>query len=512
MKKWIVIIVVGAAAYTGFWWHCANDHRDRLVAHLEKWKAEHATSPFKFEYDAISIGGFPFYCNTLFHHPHVEFEHGSDSFRAELQGDIIVGARAWGDERFVEKKGEIRAFVKAHEQQLAFSGKTDLEIDFRNPIHNAKSFNVWLENLSVSRLYFNLNNGVLSIEANPGRSITSIDALTFDFKHQFDGENGSKISLEAVVEGMELNEPFIALSQLDPLNAEILQHVGKINWSLSLASHLPSREEIDAFIKSPSLATMPRITLDIPQATESSNIDRNKSSFHFSVAKAHDGQEKIHVDLKHNGEIKEGYAQIINPALEKIHNEPGKTMEDSLVNGLLEVILPRVTHRLPLKSALDVDFNGTYVKTDPSTYLSMTDDFKFSWNIDQWGGLDIDGKVKQKGPHFEGSSHIAANHFDGMINSLTSIYNAYFKRVIEIEKKFRKDKEVEPVSFELTKKQIETIRSFIKQFSTNPDKAGERFETTLSIEQDKVMIGNKNQEEAVALWQRFLKDMDEKAK
>lgn len=534
----IVIVILLALAYTGFWFYQANHLKELAISHLKQYE-EPNSQGYHYKVDQVTVEGYPFDYVIKLTKPRYEKANESDDnknkMRIALDGALKIGTDIFGKSYWVKHEGDLNYetnFKQEQPKKYILKGNMNLTADVNHPQY-AKAFMhpfhgfpqaFYKENPSFRELlneiktatYEDRGFGMYEVNDHAEKQLVGFSKGQLSWSHEPKGNENEKFVLnfdlkdfEASDNGKPLMDHFKQLMDLNTDMAVDIPYIlgsGKNNITMNFEAIFPNHFEIGKFFNYKDIDF--RLTqLDIKNLYGQTSI-----KFDLGMKENEKDRRNIHLGLSTESFItpegsKAIHRQFIDGIKLQVAAQPKDPENKVLVDLLkccedrLDEIIPDYTKLGKMQFLFDTDIKVKDVSANPLLEKVLVNDFNL---LMQPYGIKSNGFAENKNDQMSGKYIINWINYKEMIHDMI----AYYNRIHPILEKVAEDNQQPlPLGMIDSAKENEII-DFFKSIS-DPDS---REKTTIAITIDftdisNPKIGSNSWEQVKAAWDKLTADI-----
>lgn len=539
LSSLIILIVVLALLYTGFWFYQAHRVKALVVNHLNEYEKPDAQG-YHVKVDDVSVHGYPFNYEVQLSNPKYEKvqEPKSDvqqDFKIAVDGVIKIGTDIFGRSYWVKQEGDVNYIPKniddKDSKRYEVKGNLNLKVDVKHPQYvqafmhpffglpkvfyqENPTFQALLDELKMAS-YEDHDFGLYEIDGDT-KQLVGFSKGWVRWMHSPNGKEEEKFVFNFDLKDFEAAEngrPLIPhLKKLMDLNTDMAIDIpyilgsGKNNISLDFEAILPRNFDVWNFFN------YKNIVFELKKLEMDNLYGQTSAKFDFDLKENEKDNRNLHVNFKTESSITEKgseaiHKQFIDGLKLKVAAQPSDPDNKVLVD-LLKCCQDRLQDIIP-----------NYTKLGTMQFI-FDADVKVK-NISMTGALDkininaLDLLAKPYGIKSHGSADFLNNQASGKyeinwINYKEMIHDliAYYNRIYPIFEKFSEANK-QPISIGLINDtQEKEIADFFKSISN--DTSSENATITITIDftdMSNPKIGHNSVEQVKQAWDKLVADI-----
>lgn len=541
MKKlsgFIILIVVLALIYTGFWFYQANRVKKLVVYHLNEY-AKPNEKGYQVKVDKVSVQGYPLSYEVKLLNPRYEkvkeAPETEPSLKVAVDGAIKIGTDILGRNYWVKQEGDINygPIVEDHGiKKYSAQGNLKLKVGVRHPQYFQAFLHPFFglpkvfykENPTFQELMNELKMAsyedhdfrMYELDDHSKKQLLEFTKGRVQWQHEPTGKEEDKFvfnldlkDFEAVENGRLL---LPHLKKLMDLNTDMTVDVpyilnsGKNNIALDFEATLPQNFDLAKFFNYKNL------NLELKKLEMDNLYGHTVATFGVNLKETEKDSRTFHLGLNTESLVTQKgseaiHRQFIDSLKLKVAEQPSEPENKVLLDLLkccedsLQELIPNYTKLGKMKLNIDTDIKVKNISQNPS--------------LDKILVNHLDAIAEPYGIKSHGTAEFANNRPQGKyeiewINYKEMIHDAiaYYNRIHPIFEKISESNH-QPLAVGLIDPTKEKeIVDFFKSISNNPSNDDKTITVTIDFTDiSNIKIGHSSIEQVKEAWGKLIRDI-----
>lgn len=538
----IIIIVLLALIYTGFWFYQAHHVKELVVYHLNEY-AKPNEEGYHLKVEDVSVHGYPFNYEVKLTRPRYELaekEQGAEeNLRIALDGVLKIGTDIFGRKYWIKQEGDLNYIpndtADQNSKRYVVKGHPEFKVDvahpqyaqaFMHPFHGLPkvfykenpSFQEVLSEIKMAS-YEDSDFGMYEVDENAMKQLLGFSKGWVRWMHGPKGSEDENFVFNLDLKDFEAAEngkPLLPhLKKLMDLNTDMAVDVpyilgsGKNSISLDFETTLPQNFNIWNFLN------YKNVNIELKKLKVDNLYGQTAANFDFNLKEKENDSRNLHFDFNAESTISEKgseaiHRQFIDSLKLKIKEQPEDPDNKVLIDLLkccedrLQDIIPNYSNLGKMQFNFDTDIQIKNISKGPALEKILVN--KLDATTKPYG-IKSHGKAEFIDDKASGLYEIDWLNYKEMIHDAVTYYN----RIHPLFEKFSQANN-QPVSIGLINEaQEKEIADFFKSISNDPSKDASTIEITIDFTDiNNPKIGHNSLDQVKQAWEKLSEDIMKK--
>ena len=539
LSSLIIVVIVLALIYTGFWFYNAHHVKELFLYHLKEYEKPNAEG-YHVKVDDVTVHGYPFNYEIKLTNPRYEnaseSKDSQQSLKVAVDGAIKIGTDIFGRSYWIKKEGDVNYTTNstAEESAKKYTVKDHLEFEvavahpqyaraFIHPFFGLPkvfykenpSFTEVLNELKMAN-YEDRDFKLYEVDNNAMKPLASFPQASIRWKHSPDGNDRDKFVFNLELKDLEATEggkfllphlkKWMANPDLAVNDVPYFANSGKNNISIEFEATLPRNFEILNFFSYKNL------NIELKKLDSNNEYGQTSITFDVSLKEQETDSKNLHMSFNTESLITEKgseaiHRHFIESLKQTVSNQPADPTNKALLELLkccedkLQDIIPNYSRLGKMQFVFDADVKVKNISQNPALDKMIISHFDL---LSQPYGIKSHGMAELTDSQLHGKYEINWINYKEMIHDLVD----YFNRIHPIYEKFAETNK-QPVSIGLiSDAQEKEIADFFKSISDESSKDNATITITLDYsDANNPKIGNNSMEQVRAAWEKLVGDI-----